>query len=133
MGEAGNKNGRFVFSNDKITTKHDEYVKRIIRTHRHKAGEDQEPGRKLQFRRENRGSPHYRISSESSRGRQGLELGWYLSKEHPKTNQEAAGGWSPVRVVGCGGGEGLRLECDESDQVGLWGLLKRFRLFLQVR
>ena len=38
VGEAGNKNDRFVFSNDKITTKHDEYVKRITHTHRHKAG-----------------------------------------------------------------------------------------------
>lgn len=39
-------------------------------------------------------------------------VGWYLGKEHPETNQEAARGWSRVRVMGLGAGEGLRLECD---------------------
>lgn len=60
-------------------------------------------------------------------------MGWCLGEEHPEPNQEAARGWSRVRVMGLGGGEGVRLECDVSDRMGLWGLLKRFRLFLQVK
>lgn len=54
---------------------------------------------------------------------------WYLGKEYSETNQEAAAADS----VSDGGGERLRLEWGVSGQVGPWGTLKGFKLFLWVK
>ena len=134
VGEAGNKNDRFVFSNDKITTKHDEYVKRITHTHRHKAGWG--PGTWMEAAiqegkpRESSLQNQFWVKSWQARTWAGL-----VSGQRASWAQSGGCPWlEPSEGGGVGGEErawGWSVMCQI--RWGFGGCWKRFRLFLQVK